>query len=972
MLLMVWTIFATIPSIKLNSSDRIRSVLHFRQTDRLPVAPEMIAVAATLAGVPVVDYVKNGDVLAQCQLEAMRNTGSDVMFAISDLCIEAEALGCELTFPEHNYPHIKTKIVEHPSDIERLDIPDPRCDGRMPEIIKALRLLKDESKGSVPVIANVIGPLTLAARIMDIEKMLYMIVDHPDQFKIILDFCLQVSLAFAETLIQEGADGIMVFDPAASPAVMPAKLFVQLESARVRKIFSEVKALNPNTITWYSVAGPVQTNPAIITSVCPDVTTIDYPVPMESMLQYSDCTTINGNIKPEMFLDGSQRDVYLEARALLKITRETERFIVGSGCEIPLFSKLDNIKALYNAVMDEAEDFERIHPSEGNKPEVTFLPHKKKIVASSGDTILDSARKAGIAITTFCGVPGACGECVIHTRSSGLSSPDELELHHLTRREGGNGERLACVAKIKDNINVYIPYSSRRFPDRMSVPDELYDNSIDEQLSKHSFSPIISSYMMEASSIPEPSTTTFDDWVTSNFEGCKISLHSKERLADLLQAEINSKVYFIKDNEKSEIIDVSRSRQVYGLAMDISDSSVTIYAHNLADGKLECVASVGNPLLISVGNTRLILEKLRKDPSLIDSFQKDLVNCTNNIISWYQNKCSVTSDSIYNVVIVGSPVMYDLFRGHIPGQGINYEKTTANELYGNRSTTEWVSLTASSINENVKLSVNKNCRIDFLPTGAFGTSAGPAATILASGMNTQSNPALFVVVGDSGTVALKTGDTYLCTSMQEKSLYAKPSPSMGSVSQNGLVFRAKLHPDGETSFETLQGSAPIGICGSALIEITSEFVKRGVIDKNGSFAGDRMNGLVSNDQYVLIPKHKTAMYSPITVSSTQIQSTMQAASSYQSVISSLIEGACVEADSINTVIVGGAFGVLVDIPSAKNINMIPDTPRSMFGKNTDGLGARLCLLSLSAREEVVRISVGCKYEAMSDNIINQN
>lgn len=313
----------------------------------------MVAVTATLCNVPVIEYVKNGDVIFQCQIEAARIVGSDVLFAIADLCVEAEALGCELVFPENNYPYVKTKIVTAPSDLDAKQIPDPYSDGRMPEIIKAVRSLSKDANGSTPVIANIVGPLTLASRIMDIEKMLYMIVDHPDQFARILDFCMEVSSTFAKALAREGADGIMVFDPAASPSVMPERLFKQFEAEPVKKIFSEIKKINPDIITWYSVAGPLQNNLSIITSVSAEITTVDYPMPVETWIALMDYTVINGNVKPSVFLEGSEDDIYQEAKALLKAASGTNRFILGSGCEIPLFSKKERIRALFRAVIDE-------------------------------------------------------------------------------------------------------------------------------------------------------------------------------------------------------------------------------------------------------------------------------------------------------------------------------------------------------------------------------------------------------------------------------------------------------------------------------------------------------------------------------------------------------------------------------------------------------------------------------------------
>ncbi len=844
-----WISFATKTVTKLTSYDRISSVLNFRQTDRVPVATEMIGVTATLAGERVVDYVKNGDLLAQCQIDARAKTGSDLLLSISDLCVEAEALGCQLTFPENNYPYINTHIVERPSDIENRDIPDPYRDGRMPEIIKALRLLKGEANGAFPVVANVIGPITLASRIMDIEKMLYMIVDHPDQFEVILDFCAQVSLTFAQALAKEGADGIMIFDPAASPAVLPANMFTQFEAQRVCNIFSDIKQSRPEIISWYSVAGPIQSNLAIITSVRADITTVDYPVPISGMLQYSDTTVINGNIKPNMFLEGSESDLYKEARALLKTTRATERFIVGSGCEVPLNSKLGNIRALYNASMDEAEDFEYSNHHDGGELEVTFLPHRKKIFVNAGNTIIDTARRAGITIT----------------------NPSTKDVP-----EGS----LALDTPIEENMEIYIPYSLRRFPLGMFVPDELYEKSIDDQLDRYGFAPLV---------------------------------------------------------------DPAMSGHPYGLAIDITDANITIYTHNMRGGALECVAASKNRLTTYESASRAMMERLGGDPSLNGKLQDELFKSINEILAWLQPGYSIDSDAILNMVIISNPSIYTLFDIQAPDQG--------------KPNNEWKNLTARDVGLNTKLKVNENCRIDLMPTGGAGPVVGPAANILVSGGYSAQKPALYIQVGGAGSIALETEAGIVCAAAPNMVDYLDQS------TQPGLIYKLCIPNDGKITFKTLQDTAPAGLAGGALMDIASEFIKQGITDHCGNFINASRSSKISDDRYLLVPKHKTALYEPITVSSAQVQSTIQAAYSYRSAIFALLDKVSLEAKDIGSVIISGALGVIVDIQSAQAIDMIPTVADTTFIKDGAASAARLCLLSRPAREELTLICADTEYLA---------
>lgn len=95
----------------MESLERVKSVIHFQETDRPPVIPELVAVTATMRGISPREYVTSGSVLAECQLSAREKIGHDAIFAMADLCVEAEAVGCELVYPEDNYPYVAKSIV---------------------------------------------------------------------------------------------------------------------------------------------------------------------------------------------------------------------------------------------------------------------------------------------------------------------------------------------------------------------------------------------------------------------------------------------------------------------------------------------------------------------------------------------------------------------------------------------------------------------------------------------------------------------------------------------------------------------------------------------------------------------------------------------------------------------------------------------------------------------------------------------
>jgi uroporphyrinogen decarboxylase len=129
----------------MNRIDRLRATVEFRETDRVPVVPQVFANAAQLTAVPVEEYLQHGQTLAACQLEVQRRYGYDAVFGVMGLTVEAEAAGAALTYRPGQYPEISSPALQRTGDPDGLPEPDPEVDGRMPEVLRAVRHLRDST-----------------------------------------------------------------------------------------------------------------------------------------------------------------------------------------------------------------------------------------------------------------------------------------------------------------------------------------------------------------------------------------------------------------------------------------------------------------------------------------------------------------------------------------------------------------------------------------------------------------------------------------------------------------------------------------------------------------------------------------------------------------------------------------------------------------------------------------------------------
>jgi uroporphyrinogen decarboxylase len=263
----------------MNSLERITAAVAFQDTDRPPVIAQVFGHAATLAGVALYDYVRDGETLARCQLTALERYGYDAVFSVMDVNVETEAVGSALRYRENQYPVIERYALSWKGDWN-LSIPDPQHAGRMPEMLKALRILRRKLGNDVLVVGCVLGPFTLATQLLGIETALYTAIDEPSRLEDAMDFATDVSIRFGLAQLQAGAHLPIVFNPSASPAVIPPKFFREFELPRLKKVFRAFAGAGA-VANWLHIAGPIKPIMSYYPKAGVNMANFDYCVSVE-------------------------------------------------------------------------------------------------------------------------------------------------------------------------------------------------------------------------------------------------------------------------------------------------------------------------------------------------------------------------------------------------------------------------------------------------------------------------------------------------------------------------------------------------------------------------------------------------------------------------------------------------------------------------------------------------------------------
>lgn len=187
----------------------------------VPVFAQMHDHAARLAGVSVREFCTNPKTFVEVTVLASEYYQFDFPRLLCDgYNIEAEALGQKMVYAEDALPDVDRTdlLIQTPTDLERLKPPDPHSSGRMPYVLEANRLYKEQT-GLTPNL-TFCAPFSLAIQIRGYVNFVKDIKTRPAFAHELLTFLTdQVLTPWIKTLKAEAGGDFLVLgaDAWASP-----------------------------------------------------------------------------------------------------------------------------------------------------------------------------------------------------------------------------------------------------------------------------------------------------------------------------------------------------------------------------------------------------------------------------------------------------------------------------------------------------------------------------------------------------------------------------------------------------------------------------------------------------------------------------------------------------------------------------------------------------------------------------------
>jgi uroporphyrinogen decarboxylase len=269
----------------------------------------------------------------------------DLIFPLMDLSVEANALGCQVEFPVNDSATVTEFDFEweHTEKLKAIDILE---DGRLIAMLRTVEKMKKELPETCLRGAYISGPFTLAGLILGAERAVMATAMEEAELHALLAVCTEHISRYAKALVEAGAEAICFLEP--TGVMLGSDYFAEFSAAYVEKI---CEALPQEIFKIYHVCGNSSHLIEKMAGAGVQALSLDSPATglnlKEAAQQAGEDILIIGNLEPTgNLLSGTPEAVAEETKLLLQEMADMPNFILSSGCDLPLNTPPQNIKAM--------------------------------------------------------------------------------------------------------------------------------------------------------------------------------------------------------------------------------------------------------------------------------------------------------------------------------------------------------------------------------------------------------------------------------------------------------------------------------------------------------------------------------------------------------------------------------------------------------------------------------------------------
>ena len=588
---------------------------------------------------------------------------------------------------------------------------------------------------------------------------------------------------------------------------------------------------------------------------------------------------------------------------------------------------------------------------------LSFEPSGKAVRVPSGVSVFDAALWNGVAVDSTCGGHDTCKKCKVRI-ADGSVPISRLDERAFTAEQLADGWRLACMSNAVTNLTVDVPELTTR-PKAATV-------GVGRQVILR---PAVQKRLIELEEPTLSDQRTDIQRVREALDDLELTIDPAvlRTIGTTLRAAKWTVTAVVVGTDLIAIEPGDTTGSSYGIAFDLGTTTAVGTLMDLTTGAPIAVASMLNQQQPFGADVISRISATMLEPEALERLREFAHSTLGELAQDVCQQAGISPDQVYEVALAGNATMAQLALGIDPEPLGVAPFILATESYEG--------LLASDLG----VQVHPRARAMLFPHLGAYVGGDIIAGVLAAGMDRDKRLRLFIDIGTNCEIVLGNGEKLMATAAPAGPAFEAASIRCGMRAAPGAIEVVTIGDDG-ISLQVIDDVAPIGLCGSGLVDAIAELHRSGLMDDSGRFLTqeaimaarpDLADRFVERDGerlFILATAAESGNGQDVFLSQRDVRELQFAKAAISTGWKLLLEEFGTEESEIQQVLLAGSFGTYLSAKSAVGIGLVPKIPvmRIVSAGNVAGEGAKMALLSDSERHGAHALLDEIHYVELSD------
>ncbi len=302
------------------------------------------------------EFCQDGNKIFEVYKTAIDEFGYDWAWVQVDDCYEFEPIGVAVKGEENVLRATYGYLPVSSETLRNLRSMDPLKDGRMPEKLKAIKLLKHHYKDTLLICGSCAAPFSAVGLMWSIQESMLLLLTDPSLLYEAMDYWLEFYKRYIKAQKNAGADAIWLGDCNAFSSMVPADLYVEHILPVTKKLVQYCEK-ELDIMIWMHNSETMLEN---ILSHLPVGASFENVGPAADIRQISNAlkgkAAFSGNLDPlEVLWKGTPELVAAETTRIINTCKAGGGYIFNTGEMNPGQVPAENMKAMMDTARNLAE-----------------------------------------------------------------------------------------------------------------------------------------------------------------------------------------------------------------------------------------------------------------------------------------------------------------------------------------------------------------------------------------------------------------------------------------------------------------------------------------------------------------------------------------------------------------------------------------------------------------------------------------